>query len=96
MATYLLQEHYDVMAIRFLYPLTFGYKKSNSSEDAAMRSIHKLGESFSVCLLAISMWDPERILTHLLDRLPENDKGEHLSSMEKAHLWNHFSIAFQV
>lgn len=47
-ATYLLQVHYDVPAIRPLYPLAFGYKKSHSYEGAAMKAICKSKEWFSV------------------------------------------------
>ena len=50
MATYLLQDYYNAGAIRPLYPLGFGYKKVHSREDAAMRSIFKSKEWFSVWL----------------------------------------------
>ncbi len=47
-ATCLLQVHYDTPAIRPLYPFAFGYKKSHSHEDAAMKAIHKSKEWFAV------------------------------------------------
>ncbi len=45
-ATCLLQVHYNITAIRPLYPLAFGYKKSHSREGAAMKAIQKSKEWF--------------------------------------------------
>ena len=50
MATHLLQDYYNVAVIRPLYPLGFGYKKAHSREGAAMRSIHKSKEWFTIWL----------------------------------------------
>ncbi len=47
-ATCLLQAHFDIPAIRPLYPFAFGYKKSHSHEGAAMKAIHKSKEWFAV------------------------------------------------
>ena len=54
MATYLLQAHYDAPAIRPMYPSGFGYKKSHFHESAAMKSIRKAKDWFSVWLALLS------------------------------------------
>lgn len=55
----------------------------------------KVGCNDAEDLLGISMWHPEMI-RGFLGRLPQNDDGEYLTEMEKAHLTNHFSAYFQV
>ncbi|KJA26032.1 hypothetical protein HYPSUDRAFT_107106, partial [Hypholoma sublateritium FD-334 SS-4] len=46
--------HYDAPAIRPIYPSGFGYKKKHPHESAAMKSIHKARDWFSVWMGLLS------------------------------------------